>query len=82
MRTSIILDDQLGQQLRDAARAEGKSLSAFLAEAGRAKLGQPDRSELPAFELVTFGKSGVRSGIDLDRTSELIAAEDEADYGG
>ncbi len=81
MRTSIILDDQLGQQLRDAAKAEGKSLSAFLAEAGRAKLGQPDRSELPSFELITFGEGGAQSGIDLDKTGELIAAEDEAEYG-
>jgi|GEM_PF-457092 len=81
MRTSIILDDELGRRLRAAAKQKGQSLSAFLADAGRVALRAEACEEAESFELITFGTSGVRSGVNLDKTSELIAAEDEARYG-
>lgn len=81
MRTSIILDDELGAQLREAAKAKGVSLSAFLAAAGREKLGGAQQTEAEPFELVVRGGDGPQSGIDLDRTSELLAAEDLETYG-
>jgi len=34
------------------------------------------------FRLATVGGGGPRPGIDLDRTSGLIVAEDEASHGG
>jgi len=80
MRTTILLDDELAGQLRARARAKGQSLSAFLAEAGRAALQGEKPTGAAPFELVTFGESGAFPGIDLDRTSDLLAAEDEGIY--
>lgn len=80
MRTSIILDDELGHRLRAAASEQGMSLSAFLAEAGRARLGTPEPENHP-FKLHVVGGEGVQTGVDLDRTSELLAAEDQSTYG-
>ena len=39
MRTTIYLDDHLAEQLKQAAAGKGMSLSAFLAESGRAAPG-------------------------------------------
>jgi predicted DNA-binding protein len=80
MRTSIILEDELGERLRAAAREQGMSLSRFLAEAGKARLGARPL-ETPPFELIVEGGAGVRDGLSLDQTSALWAAEDESTYG-
>jgi hypothetical protein len=81
MRTSILLDDELGEQLRLAARAKGLSLSAFLAEAGRAALKDSSEAEMPPFEPVTYGSLGSHAGIDLDRSGALIEADDAEAFG-
>jgi plasmid stability protein len=80
MRTTILLDDELAEQLRARARAKGQSLSAFLAEAGRAALKADPVEKKHAFELLTYGDSGTYPGIDLDKTNALLAAEDEGSY--
>ncbi len=77
MRTSIILDDELAKNLRNAAKERGLSLSAFLAEAGRAALKAASSMEEEPFELIVAGGRGIQRGIDLDKTSRLLAAEDE-----
>lgn len=83
MRTTILLDDELGERLRAEARKAGKSFSAFLADAGRQALGSPVKSEEKEepFQLVTFRGEGTLEGVQLDRTSELLAAEDIKVYG-
>jgi len=81
MRTSIILDDHLAERFRETAKRRGQSLSAFLAEAGKAALSEKSAPE-EAFHLLTFGGRGVQPGVDLDKTGELLATEDEAQYGG
>ena len=81
MRTSIILDDALAERFRVAAKVKGQSLSAFLADAGRAALRSEVEPTLPPFELETYGAGGAQVGIDLNRTSDLIAAEDVQNYG-
>ena len=80
MRTTIILQDELGRQLQERARREGKSLSAFLADAGRAALRSEQAGEPVPFRLITYGQGGPRPGVNLDRVQALIAAEDEANY--
>ncbi len=80
MRTSIILEDELGERLRAAARDRGMSLSRFLAEAGRAKLGSKP-TETSVFELIVEDGEGVHPGVNLNRTSDLLAAEDQITYG-
>ena len=80
MRTAILLDDQLCEQLRARARQEGKSFSAFLAEAGRKALRVDDKEMGGPFELITFGGGGLVEGINLDQTHDLLVAEDAATY--
>lgn len=81
MRTTILLDDRLGERLRAQARLEGKSFSAFLADAGLRALEERASTRAEAFRLITFRGDGPYEGIDLDRTNGLLAAEDEATYG-
>lgn len=83
MRTTIIVDDRLGEAARTWARREGMSFSAFVARAIEEHLAkQPVRAEVPPFRLVTVGGGGPWPGVDLDRASELLVAEDEAAYAG
>lgn len=81
VRTTILLDDELGEKLREVAKSRGMSLSAFLAEAGRTAMAAEQANE-PAepFRLITRGGSGVHDGIDLNRPSALIAAEEEREF--
>jgi hypothetical protein len=81
MRTTILLDDQLAERLRAHARREGKSFSAFLADAGRKALESSNRVSGEPFQLITFRGDGPKDDMDLDRTSALLAAEDQAAYG-
>ena len=81
MRTTIILDDNLGERLRSEARRRKQSFSAFLAEAGRKALCESELSSGgEPFELITYGEGGVYPGVDLNQTGGLLAAEDEARY--
>lgn len=83
MRTTISLDDALGKAARRRAREQGLSLSALVAQALRALLTERRAREASApFRLVTVRGGGVQPGVDLDRTSALIAADDEAAFGG
>lgn len=81
MRTTIILDDELGERLRKKARQEGKSFSAFLADAGRKALEPRGSGQSAPFRLITYRGEGPFTGINLDQTNELIAAEDAQSYG-
>ena len=80
MRTTIYLDDRLAEQFRRAAAERELSLSAFLAEAGRAALQAKSEPDEP-FALVTYGKEGLQPGVTLDRTNELLVAEDHEQFG-
>ncbi|MCC5848164.1 MAG: hypothetical protein JJU29_08725 [Verrucomicrobia bacterium] len=81
MRTTIILDDHLGERLRQEARNRKQSFSSFIAEAGRLALGESGTRASPkTFKLVTFGEGGVLHGVDLDKTGVLLVAEDEEVY--
>jgi len=81
MRTTILLDDCLGERLRAQARREGKSFSAFLADAGRKALESQGEASLEPFHLITYRGEGAVEGIDLDRTNALFEAEDILTYG-
>lgn len=81
MRTTILIDDSLCERLRSHARREGKSFSAFLADAGRKALESTEARKVDPFDLITFHGDGLAGAIDLDRTSDLLAAEDRASYG-
>jgi hypothetical protein len=83
MRTTISLADELGERARRRARREGLSLSALIARALTRHLSEPAarRPSVPPFRLVSVGGPGVAPGVDLDRTSALLVAEDELAFG-
>jgi hypothetical protein len=83
MRTSISLPDDLGDRARRQARREGLSLSALVARALSRLLSEPAAAprEAPPFRLVVVEGTGPAPGVDLDRTSALLVAEDELTWG-
>jgi len=82
MRTTISLDDTLGRAARRRAREQGLSLSALVAQALKAFLTERKQETASRpFRLVTVRGGGPLPGVDLDRTSALIVADDEAAHG-
>ena len=81
MRTTISIDDRLGKLLKERAASEGVSVSAFVARALRELLTRNEKpARPPRFKLIAVGGKP-RPGIDLDKTSALLAAEDLEQYG-
>lgn len=81
MRTTITIDDDLIALAKRRALQRRTSLRQVLEDALRAALlGEERRSRRP-FKLVTFRGDGPRAGVDLDRPSALLAAEDVERYG-
>lgn len=78
MRATVSIDDSLLEATKRRAAREGLSLSAFVREALRRVLrepaGRPDASE--PFEVLTWGGTGTRPGVDLRRLADV---EDEED---
>ncbi len=81
MRTTITIDEELLDELKERAAREVTTVSRLIEEsirlAGRphavGKAGQ-------RFELITFGKRGLFSSLDVDRGSVLIEQDDVARY--
>lgn len=82
MRTTITVDSQLMEQLRERAAQSGGSVSRLIEQAVRLFLRAPaaDSRDEP-FELVTFGAGGRFSNHNLDKASALLEAEDLERYG-
>ena len=81
MRTTISLDDQLLRLIKRTAAERGVSVSEVIRDAVRAHLAATPARARRRFKLVTFHGEGPRRGIDLDRTSEVLEAEDIERYG-
>jgi hypothetical protein len=82
MRTTITLDDRLLEQLKKRAASAGTSVSQLIEQAVRLSIRNgPAPRASRAFDLVTFGSGGRFSRQNIDKTSALVAAEDEAHYG-
>ena len=81
MRTTISIDDRLGDRVKRMAAREGMSVSAYIARVLDDALKRSDPRPTPAFRLVTVGEGGVFPGVDLDKPRTLMVAEDEAGYG-
>lgn len=81
MRTTISLDDRLGNQVRRAAAAQELSVSAFISKVLDDALKRRVPSEPPAFRLITTRGTRVRAGVDLDRPRSLDVEDDEARLG-
>ena len=81
MRTTISLDDRLGERVRRRAAEQELSVSAFIARVLDDALKRTDEAPTPPFHLVTAGEGGIYAGIDLDKTRTLLVADDETAYG-
>lgn len=82
MRTTITLDNQVLEQLKERATASGASVSRLIEQAVRLFLRTtPVDGQHAPFELVTFGADGRFSQHNLDKASALLAAEDVERYG-
>lgn len=81
MRTTISLDDRLGNQVRRAAAAQEVSVSAFIAKVLDDALKRQTPSKPPAFRLITTPGARVRDGVDLDRPRSLDVEDDETQLG-
>ena len=81
MRTTITVDSQVMEQLKERAAQPGESVSRLIEQAVRLFLRAPATGapEEP-FELVTFGAGGRFSEHNLDRASGLLEAEDLERY--
>lgn len=79
MRTSIVIEDQLASRIKEEAQRRGISVSRFFSEAAKKDLVQTPKTHKP-FTLITC-KGKPYPGINLDKTSDLLAAEDETFYG-
>jgi hypothetical protein len=81
MRTTVLIDDRLGGAARARAKKLGLSFSAIVSRSLEEHLAKPAVAAKAApFRLVTVGGGGPRAGVNLDRTSELVVAEDESNH--
>ena len=79
MRTTIEIDDDVMRAVKRQAADTNRTLRAVIEDALRASLIQQKmRGELePKEKLITFKGNGVRPGVNLDSTSELLDVMDE-----
>lgn len=81
MRTTISIPEPLLESAKRRAAARGVTVSVVIEDALRGHLmakGQPDA---PPFRLHTVRGKLVNPDLDLDRTSALVAMDDETAYG-
>jgi hypothetical protein len=72
MRTTIRLADEFYEAVREHASQEGKTVTAYIEEALRAKLAAaaapPEREP---YTVVPYGSGGPHPGIDLTNNAQL-----------
>jgi plasmid stability protein len=82
VRTTINVDEELLRAVRRRAAARGATLSEFVEDAIRQMLARDTQpSPERPFRLITFGAAGAQPGVDLDRASALLEADDLERYG-
>ena len=80
MRTTINLPDELILRAKKAALEADTTLTEIIANALRGALAKPQRrTTRKKTKLITYGKGGVRPGVDLDDTSALLDLMDGLD---
>ena len=82
MRTTISLPEPLLENAKQLAQERGITLSALLQDALHQLFSRKPATSAPPFHLYTVRGKLVNPNLDLDRTSALVAAEDEAAFRG
>jgi hypothetical protein len=73
MRTTIRLDDQLLRRVKHVAAQSGRTLTAVIEDALRQSLSRrPGEPKPKPIRLIRTGVGGLRPGVDLDHTAELL----------
>ncbi len=80
MRTTVNLPDTLLKNAKRRATERGVTLSSLLEDALRSHLSAKRPPGASAFRLYTVRGRLVQPDLDLDRTSALLAADDESAY--
>jgi hypothetical protein len=80
MRTTITIDEHLLAEAKQAAARTGRTLTAVIEDALRQALSPaaPAAKDKPV-RLPTFGRGGVRPGVDLNSSVALLDLMDEPD---
>lgn len=82
MRTTITIDEEILEQLKARAAKEATTVSRLIEDAVRlAARPHGEAAAGQAFHLVTFGKGGRFTSLDVDRVSALIEQDDVARHG-
>jgi len=71
MRTTLTLEQDVAQRLRQEMRRTGKGMKALVNDALRLGLGMAGRPARPPRFVVRPHAFGFRPGIDLDRINQL-----------
>jgi hypothetical protein len=84
MRTTISIDDGVLDDLKQRAAQRGTTVSRLIEDSVRLALaGPPDGSAVSEeLDLVTYGRGGRFTRLDVDRTSALLELDDLERYGG
>ena len=80
MRTTITIDQEILEQLKARAAKENTTVSRLIEHSVRLAA-RPLAEAGEAFELVTFGKGGRFTSLDVNRVSSLIEQDDLARHG-
>ena len=80
MRTTITIDDAILEQLKARAAKENTTVSRLIEDSVRLAA-RPLADAREGFELVTFGKGGRFTSLDVDRIASLIEQDDMARHG-
>ena len=71
MRTTLTLDRDVAERIRQEVRRSGRALKAVINDALRRGLGAPGQAARPPRFKVIPHAFGVKPGIDLDRMNQL-----------
>jgi hypothetical protein len=82
MRTTITIDEEILEQLKARAANEGTTVSRLIEDSVRlAASSHREDVTGETFKLVTFGKGGRFTSLDIDHVSALIEQDDVARHG-
>ena len=80
METTIQINDELIAQARHIADESGQTLSDVIEDALREVVGRRQRATKPGYLRITTVAGGVRPGINLDKTWELLDSMDVEEW--
>ena len=76
MRTTITIDDEILEQLKNRAAKEGTTVSRLIEDSVRLAARSSMLVAGEAFKLITFGREGCFTSLDVNRSSALIEHDD------